>query len=63
MIKVAQDGTISGAQVKLLVRPEHLSVEKGERGDKTCWATYMGHRTSSEGACPPSSEVFSIPSE
>lgn len=51
MTKVAQDG-ISKAQVKLLVRHGHLPMEKGERGDRTCWATYMGHRTSSVGACP-----------
>lgn len=54
---------ITEAQVKLLVRPGHLSVERGEGGDRTCWATYMGHRTSSVGACLPSSEAFSIPSE
>lgn len=63
MIKVAQDGIISEAQAKPLVRLGQLSVEKGERGDRTCWATYMGHRTSAVGACLPSSEAFSIPSE
>lgn len=62
MIKVAQDG-ISEAQVKLPVRLGHLSVEKGEGSDRACWATYMGHRTSSVGACLPSSEAFSIPRE
>ena len=62
MIKVGQDG-ISEAQVRLLARLGHLSVEKGERAGRTCWVTYMGHRTSSEGVYLPSSEAFSIPSE
>lgn len=60
MIKMGQDG-ISEAQMRLLLG--HVSVEKGERGDRTCWVTYMGHRTSSEGVCLPSSEAFSIPRE
>lgn len=38
-------------------------MEKGEKGDRICWVTYMGHRTSSEGVCLPSSEAFSIPSK